>query len=267
MSDPGMNEILEAMPESAPLIGFGWGGKKVSADLDHESPHVLVFAGAGGGKTTTLRGIACQLLRNGAVTWILDLKRISHSWARGLPGVTYCRDIADIHDALIHLGQEGRRRIRIAERLGDDALDIEPGRVGPRLVILLEEINAIMRELSRYWGKIREPSDPKVSPAIDALGEILFMGRQLRLHLLVAQAAPTRAPGGPDMREQFSTRILARYTLNAWRILVPEVNPAPKPTIHAGRAQVVLGAAVQETQVLNISNAEARDWVTSGARP
>ncbi|MGW1794259.1 hypothetical protein ACWCO0_25855 [Streptomyces tubercidicus] len=42
--------------------------------------------------------------------YVLDFKRISHTWARGVPGVTYCRDIAEIHDALIHLAQEGRRR-------------------------------------------------------------------------------------------------------------------------------------------------------------
>ncbi|MGW5068762.1 hypothetical protein ACWEQJ_22035, partial [Streptomyces cyaneofuscatus] len=32
----------------------------------------------------------------------------SHTWARGVPGVTYCRDIGEIHDALVHLAQEGQ---------------------------------------------------------------------------------------------------------------------------------------------------------------
>lgn len=53
-------------------------------------------------------------------------------WARGVPGVTYCRDIADIHEALIYLGNDGRRRIRLAEQLDDDVLDTEPWRVGHR---------------------------------------------------------------------------------------------------------------------------------------
>ncbi|MGW7529103.1 hypothetical protein [Streptomyces sp. NPDC054783] len=88
-------------------------------------------------------------------------------------GMTYCRDIAEIHDAVIHLLQEGRRRIRLAEQLGDDVLGKEPWRVGPRLVILLEEVNAIMAQLKRYWERIRWSGDPKVSPAVDALVEIL----------------------------------------------------------------------------------------------
>ncbi|MFB7512894.1 helicase HerA domain-containing protein [Streptomyces sp. NPDC056144] len=266
LDDPGVRELLESVPESAPLIGLGAGRTKVSVDLDHDSPHVLISAGTGGGKSTILRTIAAQFIRHGAQAHILDFKRISHTWARGVPGVNYCRDIADIHDALLRLGGEGHRRIRLAEELGDDVLASDPGRVGPRLVILLEEINATMAQLRRHWEKIRENGDPKTSPAIDALAEILFMGRQVRLHvLLVAQSATARALGGPEMRENFSTRILVRYTMNAWKMLVPEVTPAPKPTRHPGRVQVVLGGTARETQVLNLSEAQAREWAISGS--
>lgn len=127
-------------------------------------------------------------------------------------------------------------------------------------MILLEEVNATMAQLKRYWAKIRESGDPKTSPAVDALAEILFMGRQVRLHvLLVAQAV-----GGPAMRENFASRILVRYTLNAWRMLVPEVSPIPMASEHPGRVQVVTRGRAQETQVLNLSNAEARQWAMSG---
>ncbi|MFD4371074.1 pRL2-11 [Streptomyces sp. NPDC058486] len=266
LDDPGIRDLLASVPESAPLIGLGAGRKKVSVDLDHDSPHVLISAGTGGGKSTILRSIACQFLHNGAQAHILDFKRISHTWARGIPGVHYSRDIADIHDALVALGAEGHRRIRYAEQLGDDVLAAEPDLVGPRIVILLEEINATMAQLRRHWERTRGNADPKASPALDALAEILFMGRQVRLHvLLVAQSATARALGGPEMRENFSTRILVRYTLNAWKMLVPEVTPAPKPTRHPGRVQVVLGGTARETQVLNLSETEARAWAMSGA--
>ncbi|MFG2569227.1 pRL2-11 [Streptomyces sp. NPDC048567] len=265
LSDPGVCEILAKMPESAPLIGLGSGKKKVFVDLDHDSPHVLISAGTGGGKSTILRCITCQFVHNGALAYVLDFKRISHTWARGVPGVTYCRDIGEIHDALVHLAQEGRRRLTLAEDLADDVLEKEPWRVGPRIVILLEEVNATMAQLKRYWAKIRESGDSKTSPAIDALAEVLFMGRQVRLHvLLVAQSATAQAVGGPAMRENFSTRILVRYTLNAWRMLVPEVSPIPMASEHPGRVQVVTRGRAQETQVLNLSNAEAREWAMSG---
>lgn len=265
LSDPGVREILAKMPESAPLIGLGSGKKKVSVDLDADSPHVLISAGTGGGKSTILRCITCQFVHNGALAFVLDFKRISHTWARGVPGVTYCRDIGEIHDALVRLAQEGRRRLALAEDLADDVLEKEPWRVGPRIVILLEEVNATMAQLKRYWAKIRESGDSKTSPAVDALAEILFMGRQVRLHvLLVAQSATAQAVGGPAMRENFSTRILVRYTLNAWRMLVPEVSPIPMASEHPGRVQVVTRGRAQETQVLNLSNAEAREWAMSG---
>ncbi|MEU2179817.1 hypothetical protein [Streptomyces thermolilacinus] len=53
-------------------------------------------------------------------------------------------------------------------------------------------------------------------------------------------------------------------TLNAWRMLVPEVSPIPMPSDHNGRVQVVTRGRAQETQVLNLSNEEARAWAMSG---
>ncbi|MFK8851673.1 pRL2-11 [Streptomyces sp. Ac-502] len=202
--DPKMRELVAKAPESAPLIGIGASGRTVAVDLDAESPHILINASPGGGKSVTMRGIACQMLHHGARVFVLDYKRISHPWARGIDGATYCADIADIHDALIQLGAEGRRRIRLAEQLGIDA---DPHAIGPRLLLLLEEVNATMRQLARYWDKTRRPGEPKTSPAVDALNEVLFMGRQTRLHvLLVAQSATARALGGPEVREQFAMR-------------------------------------------------------------
>ncbi|MEU3620329.1 hypothetical protein ABZ725_49930 [Streptomyces sp. NPDC006872] len=190
--DPKVRDLVANAPESAPVIGIGTSGRVVSVDLDAESPHILVDASTGGGKSVTLRCITCHMLHTGSQAYILDCKRISYPWARGIPGVTYCADIADIHDALIELGLEGRRRVRVADELGIDAVDA----IGPRLLILLEEVNATMKQPARYWERIRESGDPKISPAIDALNEVLYMGRQVRMHmLLVAQSATARALG------------------------------------------------------------------------
>jgi hypothetical protein len=260
--DAEVRAKVEKAPESAPLIGLSHRGTVVSVDLDAESPHVLVSAGTGGGKSVILRGIFSQQLHNGGQGTVLDRKRHSHKWARGIPGVTYCREIEDIHDELVRLGAEGERRNRIVDEWeGDD----KEAPVGPRHTILLEEANATIGKLKRYWAKIREKEDPKESPAIDALGEVLFMGRAVKMHvLLVAQSATANALGGPEMRENFATRILARYTQNAWKMLVPEVSPAPKSTRHIGRAQVVLGGVAHETQVLFMTDADARAWAMEG---
>lgn len=260
-ADSEYREAVEKAAESAPLIGIGPRGRKVTVDLDAESPHVLVNAGTGGGKSSITRAMSCQVLHNGGQMVVLDVKRHSHKWARDLANVVYCRDIAEIHQALVDLGEEGHRR----NRLVDDWEGEGDPDVGPRMLLIVEESNATLGRLDRYWKEIRPRGGPKTSPALDALAEILFMGRAVRMHvILVAQSATARALGGPEMRENFATRILARYTSNAWKMLVPEVHPIPKTSRHAGRAQVVLGGAATETQVLFVTEAEAREWATSG---
>lgn len=47
-------------------------------------------------------------------------------------------------------------------------------------------------------------------------------------------------------------------------MLAPEVHPAPKSTKHPGRAQVVSGGTARETQILFFTEAEARQWATTG---
>jgi len=252
-----------AAKESAPLIGIGPQGKQVQVDLDAESPHILVSASTGGGKSVITRTMSCQMLHNGAQMVVLDYKRHSHRWARALDSVHYCKDIADIHDALVALGREGHRRNKIVDDWeGDDEPD-----VGPRMIVLLEESNSTMAKLKKHWMAVRTKEDPKASPALEALGEVLFMGRAVKMHvLLVAQSATAAALGGPEYRECFATRILARYTQNAWRMLVPEVHPIPRSTRHTGRAQVVLGGVATETQVLFMTDQEASEWAVSGVQ-
>lgn len=259
--DEQVRQLVDAAREPAPLIGIGPRGRTVAVDLDAESPHVLVQAGTGGGKSVITRTMAVQMLHRGAQLVVLDVKRHSHRWARGLPNVAYFRDVADIHDALISLGEEGHRRNLIVDDWeGEDDPD-----VGPRLVVLCEEMNATRSRLKKYWAEIREKSDPKESPAVSSLAEVLFMGRAVKMNVLaVAQSATAQALGGPEMRENFATRILARYTRNAWMMLAPEVQPVPRSTRHVGRAQVVLGGAAAETQVVFFTEDEARDWAVSG---
>lgn len=60
----------------------------LSVDLDHDSPHVLISAGAGGGKSTILRCITCQFVHNGALAEILFMGRqraCTSSWSPSPP--------------------------------------------------------------------------------------------------------------------------------------------------------------------------------------
>jgi hypothetical protein len=94
---------------------------------------------------------------------------------------------------------------------------------GPRVLVICEELNATIGQLTNYWADAREKGDPKRSPAVAALSELLFMGRSAKHNVLaIAQMLTARAIGGPEARENFGIRFLASYTKNAWKMLVPE---------------------------------------------
>lgn len=262
-----VRELIEAAPESAPLIGLGHRDQPVSVDLDSESPHILISASTGGGKSFTARTILAQILHNGGLALVLDIKQISHAWCgRGMPNVRYERDIEDIHNALVALRGELDRRNALVNAGADEYGNVDHIHLGPRLVVLLEEINATAQRLAAYWRKIKTKDEPNVSPAVEALADVLYMGRAVRVHVIaLGQLLTARALGGPELRECFGTRILARYTVNAWRMLLPEVWPMPRSSRHPGRVQVGLAGQARETQVVLVTPQEARDYALSGA--
>ena len=69
--------------------------------------------------------------------------------------------------------------------------------------------------------------------------------------------------GGPEQRENYAVRILARYTANAWKMLVPECEFSPS-TRHPGRAQVCIGGIATETQIVHMEPKDARAWALAG---
>lgn len=260
-----VRELIAEARETAPLLGLGRSSAPVYADLDNDSPHVLVSAGSGGGKSTITRTMVAQVLARGGVALILDIKRLSHAWARGLPNVRYCRDIADIHEALLDMRELVDQRNQLADEGADIDGNTDHVDVGPRLIILAEELNATSARLNGYWKSIKDKDDPGVSPAIEALGDVTFMGRQIKANLFaVAQMLTARTVGGPEARENMGVRILARYTVNAWRILVPEIWPPPRASRHTGRVQVCIAGQARETQVAYLTPAEARSLASTG---
>jgi hypothetical protein len=252
-------ELMEKAPESAPVIGIGPRGVPVAVDLNTESPHVLISGGSGAGKSVVTQTLTAQLMRHGAHVIVLDLKRHSQKWLRGLPNVVYCREPAEMHSALISAAAEGDRRNIIIDDEGEEA-----GAALPRIIILAEEMNATIGALQEYWESVRDKSDSKKSPAVSALGKILFMGRAVRLTVFaIAQMMTARAIGGPEARENFPVRILARYSKNAWQMLVPEIQPMPRQNRHPGRWQVCIAGVATETQVTYGKDGQLREWAES----
>lgn len=245
----GADEFYLGESSSGPVI----------VSLHDDSPHLCLSAGSGAGKSVLAQLVATQVLARGGEVVILDRKG-SHRWARDLPGVTYCRTPGQMHDELIRVAELADSRNQQAL---DEDDDWEPGH---RVLVIAEELNATIGQLSDYWQRVRERGEPRQSPAITAFRELLYMGRSARVNVLaIAQMLTARAVGGPESRENFAVRCLARYTSNAWRMLCPET-PQPRPTRHLGRWQVVVAGTATETQVCYLSPAQSRELAGRSGR-
>jgi hypothetical protein len=102
---------------------------------------------------------------------------------------------------------------------------------------------------------------PKTSPAVQAFRNTLYMGRSAKVNVFaVAQMLTALTTGGPEARENFGVRALARYTKNNWQMLVPEAG-MPRASRTQGRWQIVVGGEATETQVCFLSQVEAQLFV------
>lgn len=254
-----MQDVLPTLKEWEFYIGAGSGGDPVIASLDDDSPHILESAGSGAGKTVLAQTVAVQVLARGGLVTILDRKG-SHRWAIGLPGVDYCTQPEQMHDALV-------KKAKLADQRNADAfLEDDDWDPGPRHLVICEEMNATIGQLGAYWDSVRQKGDPKRSPAVSALAELLFMGRSAKVNVLaIAQMLTARAIGGPEARENLGVRFLARYTKNNWKMLVPEA-AMPRASRVRGRWQMVVGGVSTEVQVAFLTRAQARLVATESSR-
>ncbi|MEW2383709.1 DUF87 domain-containing protein [Micromonospora sp. NPDC047707] len=240
-----------ALAEDEFFIGLGAGDRPVTLSLRADSPHIAVSAGTGAGKSVLAQLVAVQVLARGGRALILDRKG-SHKWALGLDGIDYCHRPDQMHSALVRLAALADERNTLAMHEDDD------WNPGPRVLVIAEELNATIGQLVNFWNDARGKGDPKRSPAVAALADLLYLGRSAKVNVIgVAQMLTARAIGGPEARENFGVRVLARYTANAWRMLVPEA-PMPRASRTLGRWQLVVGGQATEVQVAYLSTAEAR---------
>lgn len=255
-----MTVTVESVSADAVVMGAGTRGQVVTFDLAMESPHLLLGAGSGAGKSELLAWLIGQFMRRGYGVLCLDAKFVSHMWLRRIPGVLYAAEAEELHDALLWLDGELLRRARFVSSGGD------PGTLVP-LVAVLEEMNGATNRLRTYW---KQECDGKgMSPALTALANLSAMGRELLVHILMAgQSATAKASGGTESRESFGGRALARATANQWRMLAPQIRPAPLKHGKPGRWHLVVGDSLKEFQApfCDIKREPARliEWATGG---
>lgn len=259
-------EIRKAKPHEL-ITGIGHKGSIVRLSVDQETPHLGISMGTGAGKSTMARLWAAQMLYHGALLIVLDYKLISHMWARGLPNVAYAGTPQEIHDMCEWLVEEAQRRNKVALHSADIRGNVL-GDVGPRLFIMAEELNATQNRLAALWRSIREKGDPKRSPASEALDEINFIGRQVRMNQCqigqrLSVKATSGAGGGADARENLGALAFHDPKESTWKMLVGDDHPRPAPSGHLGR-HVLVTSTVQMFQVAYMTEEEAREFAVAG---
>jgi hypothetical protein len=249
---------LDALALETPLVGLGTGNAVVTFDLANDSPHVLISGGSGTGKSVMLKCVLCQRMHRGTGLIVLDYKRWSHRWAHDLPGCLYFWRIEEIHDACLEVFAELRRRIEADESEHEGFTTVD---------FLVEEANALIPQLRNYWKKIKGPEDPNVSPAIEAIQQVVFMGREMHMHVFLAgQRASTNVfgAGGGDARESFQTRMLAKWTRQTWKMLA---GSTPYVRFPGGARGIWARIQDDEAEIVRVpffTDNEARTYAMSG---
>lgn len=252
---------IEAAESHEIVMGLELSGDPVTVSVDNDSPHLGLSMGSGDGKSTVAKNMAAQLLYHGALLMVLDIKLISHMWARGLPNVSYAGTPAEIESALVWLAAEVGRRNKVAQAAAD-VEGVVHANVGPRIFLIAEELNATQNRLKAWWNRDMEMKGR--SPGSEALDEVMFLGRQVKANVLqIGQRLSVKASGSGDARENLGVLVFSDPTAAAWKMLCSQ-HVMPPATGHLGRLQVVTRKAVRETQGAYFTGQQARDFALAG---
>jgi hypothetical protein len=242
-----LRPAMECADATEVILGKAPGGALVRLSLAEDTPHIAMSGPSGTGKSVVARLIITQRVAfhgDGAI--ILDPKRWSHwRWAGAgkvdKTKIRYAWRTEELHEAWLEIAAEATRRMEI-----DDEEELERQR---RVFILAEELNTQTKRLARYWRaerkriivetKMRLADDPDAdvdlgdldpplqSPAIVAMQEAVAMGRELKMHVVVAAqrlSASVFGGNGGDIRESFQGgRLIAKWDRKLWKMLVDTI--------------------------------------------
>jgi len=260
-----VRDAIETARPGQLIAGLGARDVIARIRLAGDSPHFLVNGPSGSGKSVAVQSAIAQFLFHGGFGIILDFKELSHVWADSLdgtlPNIAYCRSDEDIYAMLLWLQGELRRRNKVARFTARRDGSIEAN-VGDRLLIAAEELNVTAARLAAWW---KDEGDGGQCPAIKAMNEILFMGRQAKMHILQAsQRADANAVGGGAARENLTARLLlGKIQKPTWKMLAGEFEYPASMSTQPG-AGFLVGADVTAVQTVYLTPQEAWDLSLAG---
>lgn len=274
LSDAMQDMRVKDIADDELIMGVDGNGDPLTVDLSGDNPHVMVSAGTGGCKSSTLRAMGVQALLKGYQVVILDIKRHSHMWAENLPDVHIARNVQEVCKALQLLGEETHMRNRAAEawiraqhEMGNWDVTITDAPVGKRTVVLYEEMNSTHSEVvSLTKERFKNSGEYE---AVQGFKDSINLGRAVKIHFLcVGQymngaAMGKNATEGTALRENFSTRVLSNYSPNAWNMLAWDCGYPLSAPPEKGRGYMIRNGKAMMIQLMWVTEQEAHETVAA----
>jgi hypothetical protein len=237
-------------------------GKTVTLDLANKTPHVVISASTGWGKTTTALVIAAHVLRYGARVIVLDPKRIGFSVLRGFPQVTIYTTADTMVVGIHEFMTEMEWRYQLIENYPE--IEEEADKYFTRWVMFEDEKGSLTQQIKNWW----QEQGNKGRPAPLSWQQIiLWQARAACMDVVtMAQQANRAVFESSDNRDQYMARIAAGpQSGQAWSMLFPGERKR-KLGKAKGRAVVGIGPSdPEDVQLAMMTKAEIRQAAEHGA--
>ncbi|MEU3084690.1 hypothetical protein ABZ697_30865 [Streptomyces albidoflavus] len=242
--DPEIQAAIANCKKGEIVVGRDAHNRIVVKEMgDSETPHWALSVGSGGGKSAFSQMVIAQLIAQGYHIMAADVKRVSVSVYKNVPGVHLYNDPNSPQDmrALIEwFKDEIDARSAIKEK--------NPHADFPGILLLIEESNEFADISREWWDDNRKaradefgPAERAADPIWGTVASAARLGRFVHGNILaVFQDMRDQALGGKGLRNLFRLKLMGNYSQNSWKNVVG-TTPVPDSVDKAGRMMVVEG--------------------------
>jgi hypothetical protein len=227
-------------------------GRPCVWDLNSTLPHVLIVGGTGGGKTVLLLSLLTALPQTADVTtevYAIDPKRVGLKNIARIPGVhAPATTPAAFVSTLLKVQAIMDRRYVDLEADTIDRDELAP------IVLFIDEGQEMYDALRAWWGSgdgkkdwverhaLEKAPTGSDHPVMSVLGSILRLGREARVHVVLASQQAAASWLQTSSRGQFAVRIALR-------------------NLSREDSQMVFGSPIATA---GLENVPGRAWVSTG---